>query len=51
MEIRPQSTTLYDVMSFISLAAALGLITGICLGAFALLLAAPAYAAQSVGCL
>jgi hypothetical protein len=49
MEIRPQSATLYDVVSFISLAAVLGLITGICLGGFALLLAAPAYGAETKG--
>jgi hypothetical protein len=47
MDIRPQSATLYDVLSFISLAAVLGLITGISLGALALLLAAPAYGADS----
>jgi hypothetical protein len=36
-------------VSFISLAAVLGLITGICLGGFALLLAAPAYGAETKG--
>jgi hypothetical protein len=47
MVLRPQSAALYDVLSLISLAAVLGLIAGILLGAFALLLAGPAYDAES----
>jgi hypothetical protein len=47
MEIRRPSGTWYDVFSFISLAAALGLVSGVALGAVALLLANPAYGADS----
>lgn len=46
-EIHQQSSTGYDVLSFISLAAVLGLVSGVALGAVALLLAAPAYGADS----
>jgi hypothetical protein len=51
MEVRPESAAVYDVVVFISGAAVLGLITGLCLGGLTLLLAAPAYGAQSVVCL
>lgn len=48
MEIRQRSAaTWYDVLSFLSLAAVLGLALGITLGAIALLLATPAYAAPA----
>src|ERR1700674_2120071 len=47
MEIRPQSGSWYDVLSFLSLAAALGLVSGVAFGAVALLLAGPAYGADS----
>src|ERR1700682_1459135 len=47
MEIRRQASTWYDVLSFLSLAAVLGLASGVALGAVALLLAAPAYGADS----
>lgn len=47
MEIRQHSSTWYDVLSFLSLAAVLGLVSGVALGAVALLLAAPAYGADS----
>jgi hypothetical protein len=47
MEMRRQSSTWYDVLSFLSLAAALGLVSGVALGAVALLLAEPAYGAHS----
>lgn len=45
MQIRSPSSNWYDVLAFISLAASLGLATGIALGGIALLLAAPAYGA------
>jgi Ca-activated chloride channel family protein len=47
MEIRRQSSTWFDVLSFLSLAAVLGLVSGVALGAVALLLAGPAYGADS----
>jgi Ca-activated chloride channel family protein len=47
MDIRPQPSTWYDVFSFLSLAAALGLVSGVAFGACALLLAGPAYGADS----
>jgi Ca-activated chloride channel family protein len=47
MEVRPQPGTWYDVLSFLSLAAALGLVSGVAFGAFTLLLAGPAYGADS----
>ena len=47
MEMRRQSTTWYDVVSFLSLAAALGLISGVAFGAVALLLSGPAYGADA----
>jgi hypothetical protein len=47
MEIRTQSSTWYQVLSFLSLAAALGLVSGVAFGAVALLLAGPAYGADS----
>jgi Ca-activated chloride channel family protein len=47
MDIRPQPSTWYDVFSFLSLAAALGLVSGVAFGACALLLAGSAYGADS----
>jgi hypothetical protein len=40
MEARHPSTTWYEVLSFITLAAGLGLVSGLALGAAALVLAA-----------
>ena len=45
MEIRRPRTTWSDILSFLSLAALLGLASGVALGAIALVLAAPAYGA------
>jgi hypothetical protein len=39
MEMRRQPSTWYDVVSFLSLAATLGLVSGVAFGAVALLLA------------
>jgi len=47
MDIRPQPGTWYDVLSILSLAAALGLVSGVAFGVCALLLAGPAYGADS----
>lgn len=47
MQIRSQSSSWYDVLAFLSLAAGLGLASGIALGGIALLLASPAYAAPA----
>jgi hypothetical protein len=47
MEMRRQSSTWYDVLSFLSIAAGLGLLSGVAFGAVALLLAGPAYGADS----
>jgi hypothetical protein len=47
MQIRRQSSTWYDVLSFLLLAAAFGLGSGVAFGAVALLLAGPAYGADS----
>jgi hypothetical protein len=41
MQIHSQSSSWYDVLAFISLAAGLGLASGLALGGIALLLAAP----------
>ena len=41
MQIQSQSSSWYDVLAFISLAAGIGLACGIALGGVALLLAAP----------
>jgi hypothetical protein len=47
MEMHRPSTTWYDVVAFLSLAAALGLISGVAFGAVALLLSGPAYGADA----
>jgi Ca-activated chloride channel family protein len=47
MQQRSQPATLLDLVSFLSLAAFLGLATGITLGIIALLLAGPAYGAEA----
>ncbi len=47
MQIRSQSSSWYDVLAFLSLAAGLGLACGIALGGIALLLASPAYGAPA----
>lgn len=48
MQARRQSSTWFDLLTFLSLAAALGLAAGVALGALALLLATPAYGAGNV---
>jgi len=47
MEMHRPSSTWYDVVAFFSLAAALGLISGVAFGAVALLLSGPAYGADA----
>jgi Ca-activated chloride channel homolog len=46
MQLRQQSSTFVDILSFIALAAGLGLAAGIVLGTLALLLAVPAHGAE-----
>ena len=47
MKTRRQPATWYDILSFLSLAAFLGLVSGAAFGAIALVLAAPAYGAET----
>jgi hypothetical protein len=47
MQARRQPATWYDIVSFLSLAALLGLVSGAAFGAIALVLAAPAYGAET----
>lgn len=47
MQVRRQPATWYDIVSFLSLAALLGLVSGAAFGAIALVLAAPAYGAET----
>jgi Ca-activated chloride channel homolog len=46
MQVRQQSSTFVDILSFIALAAGLGLAAGVVLGTLALLLAVPAHGAE-----
>jgi hypothetical protein len=47
MQQHAQSSNWYHILAFLSLAAGLGLASGIALGGIALLLAAPAYGAET----